>query len=95
MKKIFNDLSQNTFFLPDINFSLLWKEDITDKTREIIWKYLQLILFSIVGGQENSKTFGDTSKFFEAIDESEFKNKLEETINQMTELFDDIRIILI
>ena len=61
--------------------------DISDNTRTIIWKYLQLILFTLVNLQKNGETFGDTAKLFEAIDETEFKNKLEETIEQMTEIF--------
>ena len=85
---IFNDASLNTFFLPGIDFSLLWKENIGDRTREIIWKYLQLILFSIVGSQKDGASFGDTAKFFEAIDEEEFKTKLEETIGGISEFFD-------
>jgi len=87
-KDIFNDPSANTFFLPDINFSLLWNENIGDRTREIIWKYLQLILFSIVGSQKDSASFGETAKFFEAIDENEFRTKLEETIGEMSDFFD-------
>ena len=85
---IFKSSEINTHFLPNINFKEIWSEDISDKTRNIIWKYLQLILFSIVGFQTEGKNFGDTAKFFEAIDENEFKNKLEETISQMTELFE-------
>ena len=87
-EEIFNDSSANTLFLPDINFSLLWKENIGDRTREIIWKYLQLILFSIVGSQKDSASFGETAKFFEAIDENEFRKKLEETIGEMSDFFD-------
>ena len=87
--KIFEDDEIDTTFLPGINFKNIWKEDITEKTRNIIWKYLQLILFSIVGSQTGGESFGDTAKFFEAIDENEFKSKLEETINQMTELFEN------
>jgi hypothetical protein len=75
------------FFLPGIDFRNLWKLDISDKTRTIIWKYLQLILFSVVNLQESKDTFGDTAKLFEVIDEKEFKNKLEETIKQMTDIF--------
>ena len=37
-----------TEFLPGIHFSELWDEFITGKTREILWKYLQLVLFTIV-----------------------------------------------
>ena len=75
------------YFLPQIDFCVLWKLDISDNTRTIIWKYLQLLLFTLVNKQTNSETFGDTAKLFEAIDETEFKNKLEETIAQMTEIF--------
>ena len=74
-------------FLPGINFSKLWSENITDKTRETIWKYLQLVLFTIVSNISDGNTFGDTAKLFEAINENEFKEKLEETIQQMQTLF--------
>jgi len=74
-------------FLPGINFTLLWKENISDKTRETLWKYLQLLLFTIVSSISDGNTFGDTAKLFEAINEEDFKGKLEETISQMHELF--------
>jgi hypothetical protein len=74
-------------FLPGINFTKLWSENITEKTRETIWKYLQLVLFSIVSSISDGNTFGDTAKLFEAINANEFKAKLEETIEQMHTLF--------
>jgi hypothetical protein len=74
-------------FLPGVNFKLLWKENISDKTRETIWKYLQLVLFTVVSGVSDERSFGDTAKLFEAINEDEFKSKLEETISQMQTLF--------
>ena len=85
---IFTDPSKNTLFLPHIEFMDIWKQDITDKTRLIIWKYLQLILFSIINNQKDGNTFGDTAKLFEAINEEELKKKLEETMKQMGNLFD-------
>ena len=78
----------DTEFLPKIHFKNLWQCDISDKTRETIWKYLQLISFSIVGTLENKEAFGDTAKLFEAINADEFKNKLEETLSHMQNLFD-------
>ena len=87
--EIFSNSEINTFFLPNIDFKKIWIEDISQKTRNIIWKYLQLILFSIVGYQTEGKGFGETAKFFEAIDENEFKNKLEETISQMGDMFEN------
>jgi hypothetical protein len=78
----------DTEFLPKIHFKNLWQCDISDKTRETIWKYLQLITFSIVGTLENKDAFGDTAKLFEAINADEFKTKLEETMSHMQNLFD-------
>jgi len=82
------DSDIDTEFLPKIHFKNLWQCDISEKTRETIWKYLQLILFSIVGSLENKDAFGDTAKLFEAINADEFKSKLEETLSHMQGLFD-------
>lgn len=84
---IFAD-AEDTEFLPLIHFNNIWNSDISDTTREIIWKYFQLILFSVVGTLENKELFGDTAKLFETINESEFKNKLEETFANMQDMFD-------
>ena len=70
------DSEEELVFLPEIDFRVLWKENISDKTRESIWRYLQLILFTIVSGINNTQSFGDTAKLFEAIDEVAFKQKL-------------------
>jgi hypothetical protein len=82
------DSEIDTEFFPKIHFKNLWQCDISDKTRETIWKYLQLILFSIIGTLDNKEAFGDTAKLFEAINEDDFKNKLQETLSQMQDLFD-------
>jgi hypothetical protein len=78
----------DTEFLPKIHFKNLWQYDITKKTKDVIWKYLQLIMFSIIGTLQNKEAFGDTAKMFETINETEFKTKLEETLTQMQGLFD-------
>lgn len=89
--EMFNEDSDvNTFFLPGIDFKYLWNNDISDKTREILWKYLQLILFSIVNNMSDGNGFGNTAKLFEAINEDEFKKKLDETIHSMKDMFNDI-----
>ena len=82
------DYEGDTEFLPHIHFKSLWQFDITQTTKETIWKYLQLIMFSIVGSLNNSEAFGDSAKLFEAINQDEFKNKLEETLSQMQGIFD-------
>ena len=104
----FNILYQNTDifkeneslnFLPSINFVELWKdEEVSEKSRETIWKYLQLILFSVSKNVNSQESFGDTAKLFEAINEDELKTKLEETMKDMEgwfnsgEMFADISL---
>jgi hypothetical protein len=77
----------NTEFLPGIVFKQLWNCDISDNTKDTIWKYLQLILFAVIGSVHNSSELGDTAKLFEAINEDELKNKLQETLENMQNLF--------
>jgi hypothetical protein len=82
------DSTVDTEFLPRIYFKSLWAFDISQKTKDTIWKYLQLILFSVVGTMENKDMFGDTAKLFEGIGEDEFKSKLAETMEKMQDLFE-------
>jgi len=87
-----NDTSSGTndtrHFLPGVDFREIWAtEDITENTKDIIWKYLQLILFSIVNNLSDMGSFGDTAKLFEAIDDNELKTKLEEVIGEMGSMF--------
>lgn len=84
------DSAVNTDFLPGISFKYLWQCDISDKTRETIWKYLQMVLICIIGSVNNKEAFGDTKKLFEAINEDEFKSKLEETLEGMQGIFEGI-----
>ena len=79
--------SEKIEFLPNINFSELYFDTTTNKTKEAIWKYLQLILFSIITSIENKNCFGNSEKLFEAINSSDFKDKLEDTIKNIESLF--------
>ena len=83
-EEIFDSSSEiNTEFLPGIEFKELWKGNITIKTKDVIWKYLQVILFSVIGKVNSEDSFGDTAKLFEAINQNELKGKLEETMSNL------------
>lgn len=84
-----DDSDIDTEFLPNIHFKNLWQCNISEKTRETIWKYLQLIMFCIIGNVKDRRMFGDTAKLFDCISEEEFKGKLEETLGQMQDMFDN------
>ena len=76
------------FLLPDIDFTILMNDTtITDKTKKTIWKYLQLILFSILDTLEDKDQFGDASKLFEAINESDLQKKIAESMENMKDFF--------
>ena len=83
-----SSLKMDVNFLPNIDFMKVWNTpDISDNTRNTIWKYLQLILFSIITNISDRDSFGDTAKLFEAINEDELKTKLEETFKNMQGMF--------
>jgi hypothetical protein len=88
--EIFAENSEmDTEFLPFIHFKNLWQDDISDGTRQTIWKYLQLILFSVVGSLKNRDAFGDTAKMFDSINEDEFKSKLADSLDEIKGIFEN------
>lgn len=88
-EEIFDNEEYDLTFLPDIDFKILWKlQDVSDNIKETIWKYLQLILFATVGNINDGKSFGDTAKLFETINETDFKDKLKETMENIQSTFE-------
>ena len=78
----------NGEFLPNVNFKLLFScENVSEKTKKIIWKYLQLILFTIVGDIKDKSSFGDAANMFEGMNESDLNEKLNETMSGLTDFF--------
>ena len=78
----------STEFIPGINFDIIWSQDITDKTRTILWKYLQLMCFTVINSlKDRPESFGEATSLFETISEDELKSKLTETMEQMVETF--------
>jgi hypothetical protein len=78
----------NTLFLPNVEFKMLFSvADITDKTKQALWKYLQLILVTIMGSIPSSASFGDAASLFEGINEEELQSKLSETIAGLSDFF--------
>jgi len=86
---IFSPESQtNTVFLPHVDFKILFSAPgISDNTKQALWKYLQLVLVTIMGNIKTSSSFGDTAGLFEGIEEEELQKKLGETIQGLTDFF--------
>jgi len=81
----------NTIFLPSVDFKLLFNcEGVSETTKKTMWKYLQLVLFTIVGGIKDKSTFGDTLNLFEGVNEEQLNEKLKETMSGITDFFSTI-----
>ena len=89
-KDIFDDFTKANKLLLGVNFNELWNEELSDHTRTTIWKYFQLMLFSVVKNISSDESFGETAKLFEAINSDEFKGKIEETISEMGSFFNQV-----
>ena len=82
------DSAVNVLFLPGIDFKMLFCcEGVSEATKKTMWKYLQLILFSVIGGIKDKSTFGESMNLFNGIDEQELQGKLKETMENLTQFF--------
>jgi hypothetical protein len=78
----------NTKFLPDVDFKLLYScEGVSENTKKTLWKYMQLILFTIVGGIQDKTTFGEAMNMFEGIDENILQDKLKDAMDGISSFF--------
>ena len=85
------DSTANVFFLPDVDFRQLYHcENVSESIRKTLWKYLQLLLITIMSNVNNKSCFGDSANLFDGIDEGELQTKLTETISGLSSFFKDI-----
>jgi hypothetical protein len=83
---IFN---QSLFLLPNIDFSLLWKDNISEKTRGIIWKYIQLLSVCVVYDTKDGNDFGNISEILKSINQDDLKSKLNDLFGNMDDFMKD------
>ena len=88
--EIFSQTSEaNTMFLPDVDFKLLFNcEGVSENTKTSMWKYLQLLLFTVLGSVKDTSNFGDALNMFESMDENDLQNKMKETMDGLGEFFE-------
>jgi len=77
----------DTEFLPGLSFRHIWASDLSDHTRDVIWKYMQLILFSVIGRITNSSDLGDTAQLMESLNSDELHEKLNSVVDDMKHIF--------
>ena len=79
---VVNNDMRDVEFLPGMNFKLLFDcPDITESTKESIWNYLQIVLFSVIGSVKDKNAFGsDAAGLFANMDDGSMLSKLSECI---------------
>jgi len=85
----------NAVFLPNIDFKLLYNcQGVSENTKKTIWKYLQLLLFTVIGSVKDKSIFGDTANMFDGIDENDLQEKLKDTMEGITNFFENMGVNL-
>ena len=80
--------THNTFFLPNVDFRKLFlTEGVSESTKSSLWKYLQLILFTIVGDVKDKGQFGDAENLFKGVNDEELQGKIAEAVQGLGEFF--------
>jgi Asp-tRNA(Asn)/Glu-tRNA(Gln) amidotransferase C subunit len=88
-EKIFDaDDVTNVYFLPKVSFRFLFScEGLSANSKQALWKYLQIMLFCVVGGVKDKSTFGDAMNAFSGIDEKDLQEKMAETMSGIHDFF--------
>lgn len=81
----------NTEFLPNLDFKMLYNSDgLSDKTKETIWKYLQVILLILVKSLQSKINFGEAMDVFNKIDISELQDQLTDAMKNISSFFENV-----
>ena len=77
-----SDSILNTTFLPNVEFRMLFNcEGISENTKTSIWKYLQLMLVTVLGSVIDVADFGDAADIFSAMNEKDLQEKIRIHLN--------------
>ena len=83
-EKIFDE---DIELLEHINFKLIWQSNISEETKKVIWKYLQIILFHVIKQVNDPSKLGNNAQLFEFIDNDDFKDKILNIFSEFSVLF--------
>ena len=87
------DSGDDVYFFPNMSFRLIFNsEGLSETSKKVIWKYLQLILFTVVGTLDDKDNFGETANMFEGINESDLQEKINETMLNITGFFEKMNM---
>jgi len=84
------DCPAATFF-PGLDFrELLHTPGLSEASITAIWKYLQLVLLTVVGSIHDKQLLGSSAKMLEDIDANELQGKLQDTMTSIQSFFQNL-----
>ena len=85
------DSGINVYFLPNITFRLLFNEEgLSENSKNIMWNYLQLVLFTVVGDVKDTASFGEAMNMFEGIDSTVLQDKMKDVMENIGKVFENM-----
>ncbi len=85
-EKIFDE---DIELLEHINFKLIWQSNISEETKKVIWKYLQILLFHVIKQVNDPSKLGNSAQLFDFIDNDDFKEKILNIFSEFSVLFNN------
>jgi hypothetical protein len=78
----------NVDFFPGLDFRQVFgAEGVSESIRSAVWKYMQLMLMTIVGSVRDKTGFGDAASMFDGVDEADLQKKMSDTIGEIGRFF--------
>lgn len=78
----------NVDFFPGLDFRQVFgAEGVSESIRSAVWKYMQLMLMTIVGCVRDKTGFGDAASMFDGVDEADLQKKMSDTIGEIGRFF--------
>jgi len=78
----------NVHFFPGLDFRQVFgAEGVSESIRSAVWKYMQLMLMTIVGSVRDKTGFGDAASMFDGVDEADLQKKMSDTIGEIGRFF--------
>lgn len=83
------DSGIDVYFLPNTSFRLLFREEgLSDNSKDILWNYLQLVLFTVVENVKDKTSFGEAMNMFEGIDSGTLQDKMKDVMENIGTAFE-------
>lgn len=85
------DSGIDVYFLPNTSFRMLFGEEgLSENSKNVMWNYLQLVLFTVIGDVKDKTSFGDAMNMFQGIESNVLHDKMKEVMENIGATFENM-----